>query len=167
MVVDGLWWGSVGLRVAALRWDSSGKVRIGDERGSWILGKLYHEVWKMQTRDRHAALANLLFDTGGAIRFLRGPRRSRPLAPPPCAFEPALCPRRWRSPQRKCCAFLLRTRASLVIDSDKEQSSPREAWGARGPCGGSQGRPTHTYHTSAQGSGQTGRHTGSRCCRPD
>ena len=33
--------------------------------------------------------------------------------------------------QRKCYAFLLRTRASLVIDSDKEQSSPREAWGAK------------------------------------
>ena len=59
MAVDGLWWDLVGLRVAALRWDSSGKVRIGDGRGSGILRKLYHEVWKMQTRDRHAALGRL------------------------------------------------------------------------------------------------------------
>ena len=68
MVVDGLWWDLVGLRVAALRWDSSGKVRIGDERGSGILGKLYHEVWKMQTCDRHAALGRLLFVLIGGAR---------------------------------------------------------------------------------------------------
>ena len=72
MGFGGLWWDLVGLRVAALRWDSSGKVRIGDERGSGILGKLYHEVWKMQTRDRHAVLASLLLDTGGQLGFCEG-----------------------------------------------------------------------------------------------